>query len=570
MILSAVALWKKFNTTDPLNVSEWGGEESDRRFFSHVAYSGHSMPDGRVRIYAEFGRPNGNAKVPAVLLLPDAGQPLDNELICHFVDKGYAVLMPDYSGKSNEKDDGELRTIYPPSLSYANYDTARGLTELDGCGAEETCWFEWTYVALYSIEYLKTREDISSIGIVGIRKGGEIAWKAMLSPDVKCGVPINAVGWQSSRNAAKFGDNPDINLSTERHAYIAGVESQSYAPFVKCPVLMLCAIRDKNYDCDRAYDTYTRIGCKDGNAIVYCPDSGSCIGPYGLTDMDLFLEKNLKGREIYLPESLNVSLKEDGDELIVEVEGDEEGLLSEVGVYYAEADVSTKSAYREWQCIYRTDGKTEGAEVKDGKTSCRVTPYSGAPAVYVYAYARYLNGFKITSRIAAKKRSNVSKIPVKNRMLYQGESLDCFSVADYEEYSVGGIFLEREALPKLLRGYGGITGAYSVGGIQTYKIASPQFVPDENALLQFNAYFFEDGELTVSVETADVNEGEERYTCIVPVKGGGKWKRIVLKAADLKSEKSTAPLTSFSSGKSLLFDSENEGKEYAITNIIWL
>jgi len=566
MILSAVSLWKKFNTQTPLNASEWGERRVENRSFSHVAYSGHVALDGSVRIYAEFAKPVGEGKYPAVLLLNDVGKTFDEELLSYFASKGYAVLMPDYTGKSVKDTENTPRTIYPPSLAYANYDMARGLDELGELSPEETCWFEWTYVALYSIEYLKSRADISSIGVVGIRTGGELAWKTMLSPDVKCGVPINAAGWRASRNFAKFGDVADINLSDERHRYIAGIESQSYAPFVKCPVLMLCALRDPSFDCDRAYDTFSRIGNKDGNAIIYSPESGSCIGPNGIADMDLFLEKNLKGREIYLPDSLSVSLTDTEKGLLVEIEGDEEGLLDEIGVYYAEADVKTKSTHREWQRVYRANGTT----VKNGKTSCEIIPYAGASAVFVYAYARYLNGFKITSKITTKKYPDVSSNRVRNRMLFSGDKIDCFGVADFEAYSVGGVFLEKEAVPKLVGGYGGIKGAYSVGGIKTYVISSPQYIPEENALLEFDAYFKQDGELRVSVDTADVEAGEQRYSCIVPIKGGGKWKRIILKATDFKNEELNTPLSSFARGKSLLFDCEEEDGEYAITNILWL
>jgi dienelactone hydrolase len=573
MIVSAIALFRKLNTDTPLNVSAWGGttEENGKRELCHVAYSGHAVKDGSVRIYAEFGKPSGSGKHPAVLLLPDAGKRLDRDLIRHFVDKGYAVLMPDYSGKMASDPDGSPRTVYPASLSYANFDVAKGLDDLGGANADETCWFEWLYVALYSIKYLKSREDISEIGVVGIRLGGELAWKTMLSPDVRCGVPINAVGWRSNRNFAKFESNAETNLSPDKHAYIAGIESQSYAPFVQCPVLMLCALHDHGFDADRAYDTYARIGQKDGNAIVYCGDSGSCIGPFGIADMDLFLERNLKGRQIFIPDSLTVNLNEEEDgTLVVDVEGDKEGLVSEVSVYYAESDSRTKSSYREWQCVLKTDGKGDNAEVDGGKIRCRITPYSGASTVYVFAAARYLNGFKITSRITAKKRQAVDVRAVKNRMLYGGEGLDGFNVADYEEYSVGKIFLEREALPKLKIGYDGIVGAYSVGGIKTYKISSPQYVPAENALLKFDVYFYTDGELAVSVNTADIDRGQERYTCVVPVKGGGKWKRIVLKANDFKNEENNMPLSAFSEGKALLFVSEDEDMEYAITNILWL
>ena len=224
-----------------------------------MSFSGNAAPDGGVRVYARFGRPVGDGKKPCILLLPDAGKAPDIELMDYFIQKGYAVLMPDYSGKMSTDADGVLRTIYPASLEYGNYEKARGLFSVKGLEVDETTWFEWTYVALYSLKYLKSREDVGNIGVVGIRKGGEIAWQVMLSPDVKCGIPINAAGWRSFINIAKFGDNIAHDLSDDRHRYIAAVESQSYAPYVKCPVLMLCALRDAEFDCDRAYDTYSRI-----------------------------------------------------------------------------------------------------------------------------------------------------------------------------------------------------------------------------------------------------------------------------------------------------------------------
>lgn len=566
MIVSAISLWKKFNTKTPLGASEWGIEEYGGVRKSHVSYSGHAVKDGSVRIYARFLRHSGEGKRPTVLLLPDAGETYDEELMTYFFEKGYSVLMPDYSGKMSTDDDGVMRTIYPPSLSYGNLEQARGLYDMKDVSPDQTTWVEWTYVALYSVEYLKSREDVGNIGVVGIRKGGEIAWQVMLSSDVKCGVPINAVGWRSFLNVAKFGNNVAHNLRDETHSYIAAVEAQSYAPYVKCPVLMLCALRDESFDCDRAYDTYSRIGNEDGNAIVYSAGSGACIGPNALADMDLFLERNLKGREIYIPDTLNVSLAENENGLQISVECDKEGLLEEAGIFYAEADVKTKSAFREWRCIHRVDGKS----VKDGAVSYTVKPFGGATAVFVYAYAKYINGFRVMSKIVSKKLANPNPAAVKSRKLYSGDDTDTFGVAQYEDYSIGGIFLEHDAEAKVSLGYAGIQGAYSVGGIKTYKISSPKYIPDENALLEFDVYFNETDVLKVTIEVADVEQGAERYICTIPIKGGGKWKRIILKAADFKGELYGMPLQNFYEGKSLLFDSERDEVIYAVTNILWL
>lgn len=566
MILSAISLWKKFNLTTPLGASEWGIESKNGVRFSHVSYSGHEVEDGKVRIYARFGRPAGDGEKPTILLLPDAGKTADEALMRYFIEKGYAVLMPDYSGKMSDDGEGIMRTVYPPSLDYGNFEHARGLYDMQDLSADEATWFEWAYVALFSVEYLRTRPDVGEIGVVGIRKGGEVAWQTMLSPYVKCGVPVNAAGWRSFLNVAKFGDNVAHNLSDDTHRYIAAVEAQSYAPYVKCPVLMLCALRDGEFDCDRAYDTYSRIGNADENALVYSPNSGACIGPNGLVDMDLFLEKNLKGREIYIPATLNVNLKESDGDVVVEVESDEEGILEEVGVYYAEADVKTKSTNRDWRCVFKTDGRS----TKNGRVSCSIKPYKGASAVFVYAYAKYINGFRVMSKIVSKRLNNPDENAVKSRMLFSGKEMDCFIVANHEDYSIGEIFLEREAVPKITTGYGGIRGAYSVGGIKTYKISSPMYVPAENALLEFDAYFPQTETLRVSIDVADVEKDAERFSCDVVVKGGGKWKRIILKAADFKGETGNMPLENFRDGRALLFSCDNEDTEFSVTNILWL
>ena len=75
MILSAVSVWKKFDTSTPLNPSEWEEKEdkaAGMRFWN-VTYSGHKTEDGGVRIFARFGKPSAAGKYPAVLLLPGAG-----------------------------------------------------------------------------------------------------------------------------------------------------------------------------------------------------------------------------------------------------------------------------------------------------------------------------------------------------------------------------------------------------------------------------------------------------------------------------------------------------------------
>jgi len=384
-IVSALSLWRQFDVSraPETEVARVQKDEGTGLQYTCLRYNGRATEDEGVRIFAYFARPNGNKPCPAILLLKEANKPLDPELMAYFVQKGYAVLMPDYSGKLTAEDEQKTEdaeggegealakeldyTVYPPSLEYANYASAQGMYDLEGIAADQTCWFEWTYAALYSLSYLKTREDIEKIGVVGIRTGGEVAWKVMLSPDVACGVPVNAAGWLSAKGTNRFAESSAINLADERHRYIAAVDSQSYASFVTCPVLMLCATSDYDFDADRAYDTFGRIGgerAKD-NAIIYSPDSGSCIGSDGLTNLHIFLEKHLKGRQVFIPTPLNITVTEAGGKLHVEVSGDQEGIISEMGVCYTENAPKVRSIYREWQTVYKQTGNA----IKNGKIS---------------------------------------------------------------------------------------------------------------------------------------------------------------------------------------------------------
>ena len=89
MILSAVSLWKKFDVSNPLNpeVLNRTEDKAAGMVFSDVVYSGRAAEDGDVRIFAMFGKPSSGGKFPVVLLLPDAGTELDQELLYYFIDK---------------------------------------------------------------------------------------------------------------------------------------------------------------------------------------------------------------------------------------------------------------------------------------------------------------------------------------------------------------------------------------------------------------------------------------------------------------------------------------------------
>ena len=613
MIVSPVTLWKKFDLTQEINAETEAATLTPAGFSAvNVRLDGHLTKSGaRVKIFARFTKPRGGESAPALLLLPDPGDD-GRELADYFAAKGYATLIPDYCGKcglkkftadkteeteeaetyGGEEDEarraenaadeaarGEEKeislqagekpeyTVYPEEIAYANFEISGAPARLEGESVEESAWFEWAYVALYSLEYLKTREDVTKIGIAGVRLGGEIAWMTSLSPDICCLAAINAAGWRSRLFSSRGGKAQEAagEEADAVRAFVAGVEAESYAPFVKCPVLICCAMEDNFFDCDRAYDTFGLLGNADGSAIVYSADSGKCIGPYALADVDLFLERHLKGRHIYIPKPIELTMTElDDGRIDIAVKTDGDALVNSLSVHYAEGAGGQISSCRAWQRVK----KIAGGELKDNRVSCAVEAFSGAEYAFAYASAEFVNGFKTVSPIVGRKRKKKSGDCVKERVISAGEK-DGFAVADYKTEALGGIFLEKESMPETVAGYGGIKGVYSPAGIRTYRISSPRFVADDGAALKMDLYSAKDTFVKITVETGERGAGSE-YSAIVPVAGGGKWKRTVLRAEELKDERTGKSLESFSKGIALVVRPESEDCPVPVANVLWL
>ena len=111
-LVSALSLWREYDLSGALEAEflEQRFDEATQLSYTALAYNGRTAEDGTVRIFAYFARPAGEKKCPAILLLKEAGKALDVELMSYFVQKGYAVLMPDYSGVGDSHavaDDGQ-------------------------------------------------------------------------------------------------------------------------------------------------------------------------------------------------------------------------------------------------------------------------------------------------------------------------------------------------------------------------------------------------------------------------------------------------------------------------------
>lgn len=556
-ILTPVTLWRDFDENLPLEervLSEWreGGI-----VMQELRFSGRATEEGRIDIYAQFYYPEEAEQFPAVMILFEAGLPFDEIFVQRFVANGYGVLCVDYSGDDGT---GNPHTIYPKDIDYANFSRAGWHINYAEPTARDTSWYEWAGVARYAARYLSERTEVTSFGAIGLRTGGEILFKIAPYAPISCMISVCAAGWLAYRNMSKFGEGETRTFDEERHRFIAGIDSQSYAPYVKCPVLLLCPINDRKYNYERIYDTFRQINPEVEKAILFSAHGNGLIGSHSLTNLDLFLDKYLKGHSVFVANPIDLTVGEDEEgNLVVKLKFDRRGEIKDFGVFFTEKVTGGRA--RDWTRVY---GKKEN--LAEGEGIVPLSIYKGIERALVYAFVNYSNNFSVTSKILEVPiKAEYKNLRPKTRVIYtSSDGLNGFTAFSLSARSVADCFnLRSDGGVRLIPGYGGIMGVTSSIGMISYRVGEPRYEPPQGAALRFDAWCAEDAKVRVSFF-----KGDERicYSFEERVEGGGVWKSILLDADDFKSE-TGAILDEFSGVFAVLFEFTGE---VVINNVLWI
>lgn len=555
-ILTPSSLFNNLNLTLPLSPVIVSSAQVEDVKIDRIIISGRETEGGRVQIAAAFAY---NVKTPSagtVLIFPDSKETVDDDLLKFFVSRGYSAMMVDYRG---EWEGETFYTRYPDDIAYANTLKCGRRKDFVDDSADKTCWYEWVGIGLYAIRYIKLRTGNASIAAVGIRDGGEIVWKLGVASELSCIVPVNAAGWKSYAGISKYVSE-EPSLDEERYRFIAGIDSQAYAPYVKCPVLMLCSTDDTRFDYDRAFDTFSRINpaIADESAIAFSVKNNGCISPESTADMFLMFDKNLRKRQVFIPDTPEITIDVDEQSnLLARVKIDGNGIADSCRLYLAEDRLNGNT--REW-CVCAL--KTQRSE---NVYDFYLDVYEKTAMIFALCRVKYSNGFTVWSRVTAKKisgrfRNTKNKCKV---MYSDGSFAEDFAVGNAQSYAAGGIFFHNEAfLPKTVTKARGVTGFYSPCGLATLRISNPRFVPPENSLLSMD--FFPDGDAELKLTVTDLSTGEN-YTHTVKTVGGA-WQNVISESANFKTANGT-PLADFIGDYKFTLTCP---VGYAVTNLMWL
>lgn len=522
--------------------------------YESVRFLGRDTGEGRVTIFGVFARSQENPSSEGILIIPDSRDTVDEKLLALFVKNGYSALMIDIRG---EWEGTVNHTVYPANVSYGNLAKAGRFINYVDESADKTTWYEWVAAGLYARKFLAHKLDGQNIGVVGIRDGGEVAWKLAYAAQFSCVVPVCAGGWRAYSGYNKFGGEEPA-FDEERHRFIAAIDSQSYAPYVRCPVLMLCSTNDPAFNYDRAYDTFSRINPQFAadSVIAYSIKCSACIGEKSVRDMFMFLDKHVKMRQVFIsqPAELTIGVDEQSN-LVAHVVLDGAGEVENIGVYMAEDCLS--STMRDWVVARPASG--------EGSRDFYLDIYEKTAILFAICYVTYTNGFTVWSKITVKKLGGAFRNSrPKSKVMYSARNgRDCFSVADCSGYSVGGIFFTDEHfLPDVVERGEGLKGIYSPCGLSTYRMNNPGFMPSSDSVLKFDMYVSENCQAELTME--DVVEKEVYFSRINLV--GGAWQSVVLESKMFKSQGGKALANFAGRYKFTLACSA----EYAVNNVMWL
>lgn len=556
-ILTPVVVWEDFKIEHQPKIVKIGEYVDGDIIISRFYLYGRTVENEYVKIYCALARNSRLISMPGALVVQDFKSGANEEIIRHLANDGYAGITFDMCGDFGDKGN---RTVYPFALSKVNYINCKNeLTKVEG-SIKDTCWYEWGVTLRYVLDYFLSLPYVNCVGVIGEDFASTVVWHLCASDDrVKCGLIIQNSGWIAYKGKFKFDTDKNISFNDEMMKYMAGIEPQTYAAHVKCPIMLLTSTNNEDFDCDRATDTVNRISNNLYTAIDYSINFKSVIDFEEIKNFKLFFDKFVKGNnKVELPQSVAISGNVENGELNVIVEPDLNN-LKDVKLYVAEGIIDP--SIRSWQ-------EVDGEKIENGY-KFNFKPFADSKNIMFFAKSFYKNKFSVCSEILCKKvKSEEIENKYKSNIIYSsrlpnGESKFCA----WKESATGSLPINIDGNNDIIvkNGPCGINGITSTNGLLTYSVGTPRFSPKDDALFMFDVYVKDNCEFEVCIKTKNQQDVREYYAKI-KLCGGNAWHNVKVKHGDFKTIEGRS-LKDYSGICSLALDCKSE---FLVNNILWV
>ena len=250
-----------------------------------VYYENEPCGGKPTRVFAYYGAPDSETKVPAMVLAHGGGGKAFPEWVRMWVERGYAALAMDFSGRGP---DGERLPDAGPDQTQEDKFSAIGK------GVREA----WSYHAVAAVirgaSVLASRPEVDAdrIGITGISWGGYLTCiVAGLDDRLKVAIPVYGCGFIHENSAwlDVFAQLPE----QDRQAWIENFEPSHYLPQAYMPMLWLNGTNDSAYPLDSYQKSYRLPAGPRALAVTVRMPHGHTSG-WAPVSIGLFADRHLR------------------------------------------------------------------------------------------------------------------------------------------------------------------------------------------------------------------------------------------------------------------------------------
>ena len=386
-------LWKEY---DPRKealeikiIKEWETSEVITRYVTFRVGTFKGV-DSRIAAYYSF--PKNSKRNAAFVWSHGGGQRAERKRGVYFARQGFATLDINWLGRPLEEGIEEntdwgnvdptqgprfykksLRKGWKQSMQPDDY-------TLDSVASPRNSnWFLLAVAARRAITFLEQQKEVDSdkIGFSGYSMGGMITMLVAMDSRLKAVAPmVGGTGFKYVDFPGGIEGSSIRNHFEHLDLYKKTMDPEGYWPLVQCPILFITSTNDFHSTFERIYQSIHLL--KHPNWRV----SSNVHQNHGPGNeqwvlLNLWFEKYLKGKEVYIPETPSAELSVKGSVATYSVTPRDEKNLEGTDIYYS---YDPNSRTRFWIHAKATDNLS--------KTTVDIPIHKELP-LYVFASSRY-------------------------------------------------------------------------------------------------------------------------------------------------------------------------------------
>lgn len=526
ILYSPSRLYEDFDDSLPLNAEIRDTELIGNIVFDYVYFDGRKTADGVSRIYCVCAHSKEQTNLPVIVFTTKLGSSIDITRLNSWAMEGYMAVTIDIQGKTDEN---LPHTVYPPSISYANYSQAKERLYSCQTNARENCWYEWAVSVMRAISYVSTLGiiDINRIGVYSARDSANIAIQIIATDKrVKCGAVLYGNCWQE----VDISCEPDINCSDEqmeqklkcqqeRQRYLTGVCPQSFLSLITKPFYFCMGTNSLSTNVDLTRDIINRINNDNKTRMCLFPklmDVGQITDRRNFTN---WLVSTLKNNND-VPLAPTVEINSIDGKLIANVNTN--GVkFDKLEVFYTRSNC--RSSVRNW---------VQADNIKDNNFDLIV--YCETGIITAFATITLKSGLRLSSDLVSVDLSSykiVSHRPTK--ILYSGND----SVGSFVPLLLSGQMTVQtiDHIP-----VAGVTSLFAIKGVMgkdmaTYALTDNKYIFNINSVVNLDVYSEKPQKLTVTL-VVNWSFNPLLYRFSVDLLGGNLWQKIAIPLQEFKLE----------------------------------